>query len=147
MDLKDIVQEDEKITGWATFKPGFDVELEYVSRMAMEAIRKRCRRTVWKGHQPVEETNEKRLATEIARFVNNWRGLTREVLESLFPIKEGVELNGLSIPCTEQNKLYVLEKAYGFDEFVIANITELQNLKRNQLESELKNSDALSQEK
>jgi hypothetical protein len=145
MELNQLVDQDRKTTGWVTFKPGFDVALEFVPLKTLETIRKNCTKTVYKRHQPVEVTDEDRLNKEIANYIVDWKGFDGAMLKTLFPIKIDADIpDGEEIPCDAKNKLYMLTNCYGFGDFVINNLTEYDALRKEQFEKELKNSDALS---
>lgn len=145
MDLNQIVEtEPEKLRKWATFKEGFDVEIEYVSRESLEALRRKCMKVKYRNHQRIEELDEQLFYAELAKKITAWRGLTVEVLRTMLPVKQDAALNGQQIECTESNKLVLLRKAYGFDDFIFNALTDLQGVSREQTEAELKNSNALS---
>lgn len=145
MDLKTVVDEKAKVTGWFEFIEGFEVELSYMSRPALQEINRKCTRTTYKKHQPMEEADSNLLNKEIAKYILNWRGLDKAVLERMFTLKEGAVMNG-DVPCTSESKTFLLEKAYGFDDFIIRSLTELEGYRREKLDEEIKNSSALSQD-
>jgi len=148
MELRNLVDQENKVTGWVTFKAGFDVELEFVPKATLEAIQRRCTRTVYKRHQPVEEVNEEKLNKELANFIRGWKGFDGALLKKLFPVKAGTGLaDDAEIPCDdcdEANRLYMLKNCYGFGDFVVNSITEFETLRQDQAEAERKNSGALS---
>lgn len=145
MDLQSIVEERERFSGWAEFKPGFWVRIFYNPKSSLQDIRRRCERTVYVKHQPTVEVDEDKLRRLIAEQIDDWKGLGSEVVKALFPLKAGVELNGQEIKCDDSNKVYMLKNAYGFDEFVMDKMTDLESLANELIDEELKNSDALSQ--
>lgn len=144
MDIKDLVQENDAIRGWVTYMDGFDIEIEHVGKQRLQEITRRCTKTYWRNHNQVEELDAKRLTREVARFICDWR-LPGEIFAKIFPVKSGLDLAGVRIDCTEENKIYMLERAYGFDDFIMRTITDIEALRAEQIEKELKNSEALSQ--
>lgn len=147
MDISELVKQgDGQITGWVTFVEGFDVELEYVDKKKLFDIKTRCTKTVYRNHQPIEDLDEKRMMREIAGFIRDWKGMDGKMVRRFFPVKEGVDLTGVEVPCTLENKLYMLENAYGFDDFIMKNITRIEAIQAERFEEELKNSGALSRE-
>ncbi len=147
MQLKDLVEKEKgSVSGWATFMEGFDVELQFVERKTLQEMRRKCTRTIWRSHQPVEELDEERFYKMLAGHILGWRGLNEDVLRKLFPLPDGFSLDGLEVPCDDANKSYMLQDAYGFDDFVFKHLTDLETLKQEQFDSEAKNSEALSQE-
>lgn len=147
MDLKDLVNDEtELVSGWVTFCDGFDLELEYIGKRQLREIIQGCTKTVYRAHQPIQETDEAKLRNKLAGFIKDWRGLDEKTLRRLFPLKDGISLNGDQVPCTEPNKLFMLENCYNFEDFLVKNLTEIEALQRQKLEAELKNSGALSPE-
>lgn len=146
MKLSDIVEQDERLRKWETFIPGFDVEIEYLPRDDLRKMRRKCTKGKWRGGQRIEEVDEELFVRELAARIISWRGLTTEILGTLFPLKATAITNGVEVECSDENKIFMLQKAYGFDEFVLDALTTLQDAKEEQLDEEVKNSDALSPE-
>lgn len=147
MDLNELVEQDSgAVRGWVTFVEGFDVDLEYIGKQRLQEITRKCTKTFYRNHQPVEEVDSKKLTREVARFIKGWRGMDGEMVARFFPVKDGVDLDGLEVPCTEENRIYMLNYAYGFDDFIMKAITQIQVIRAERLEGEIKNSEALSQE-
>ena len=148
MDLEQIVEtEAGRLKRWARFdagSEGFDVEIEYVSRQNLEAMRKKCMKTKWRGHQRVDELDDERFFGELSKRILNWKGLNGKVLRQMFPLKNNVQLNGAEVECTDSNKRFMLKQAYGFYDFIFRELTELHEIESEQIDGELKNSDALS---
>jgi len=119
--------------------------LRHVTRKDLASMRERCSKRVYRKHQAETVLDEQRFAHELAGTILDWRGLTQAVLETLFPLKPGVDLGGQELPCTDANKRYMLEHAYDFDAFVIESVTDLERLREARVERETKNSSALSQ--
>ena len=146
MEIKNLIAgEDDVVTGWVTFIEGFDVELQYVRKTYLFEIMDKCRVTTYRAHQPTQETDNDKLCNQLARFIRNWRGLDRDVLAKIFPLKDEGEIEG-EVPCTRENKLYMLKNAYDFDDFIVKSITDIELIERKRKEEELKNSGALSPE-
>lgn len=142
MQLKDVVeQSDGTMSGWVTYKPGFDIEVEHVPRKSAEEIRRRCMRRVYgRDHQPVDELDEVKFRAELCKKIKGWRGLDGGMLRKIFPIKAGVELNGEAVPCDDDNKAFMLENAYNFDNFIFNAITDIELLRAEQAGKEKKTS-------
>ena len=144
MKLNEIVENEGNITGWVTFAPGFDLLVEHVPKRTLQAMTRKATRTVYRKHQPVEEVDEDLMTKNLAKCILDWR-ITEEALRRIFALKTGVELDLVSnggLPCDEDNKVFMLQRAYGFDNFIVRIITDLEELQEN----ETKNSETLSQD-
>ena len=151
--LKDhISPESEELTVWQEFRHGFKVKIRYLSRKRLQHIFKLSTRKGWdRDHRPIEELDNQKLIKYLAEVIEDWEGLTPEVLATLLPIdvaaaKKALKEKGLQeIPCTEENKITLLEEAYHFDEFIreVALDAQLFTFAR-QKEAEAKNSSSSS---
>lgn len=138
MELEQLVNDETTLTGWVTFKKGFDVELDYVDRPALIEIQRKCTKTQWRRRQPVEILDEERFIKELSDRIKNWRGLNQEMLKTLFPLRPDADLNGNEVPCTDGNKAFMLKQCYGFDEFIVDSITEIETIQGERAEAEKK---------
>ncbi|MBM2838802.1 MAG: hypothetical protein HW415_1427 [Deltaproteobacteria bacterium] len=126
----------KQIVGIVSFEGKFDINLAYIPRDEMRKILDKCKRTVFVKHQPTEEVDSEKLVVSLAKCIVGWEGLTVGVVATMIPIEvpEGQEAE--EVPCTEENKLVLLRRAYGFEIFVQTAATDLSALKQ---EAERKN--------
>lgn len=141
MDIKKILKENrQQMTIWINFQDIFKLELIYTDRQELMRMLERCKRRVWENHRQVENFNDDRFNGELAAKIADWRGLTLSKLADL----TNIELDGsdpdIPIPCTEENKVALMEEIYGLNSFVRDTIMDIQLFRQKMLESEVKNS-------
>jgi len=130
MNLDGLKKKKEEIpAGYASFEGKFSAKLAYTPRSEMQKIIKRCKKTVYKKHQPTEEVDSDRLYEELAKKILGWDGLTVGVVATMIPINVPEGKEDAEVPCTEANKLTLLKDAYYFDTFVQEASTDLSMLK------------------
>lgn len=129
MDIQDLVEEGGNLEGWVTYKGSFEIKLRYIPKETLQDIRRKCTKLVYHKHQPVEDIDEDKLHEALIKYILDWRGLSR---------------NGSDVGCTDENKLILLKKSYNFDEFIFQALTDIETIRKSQLEFELKNSETLS---
>ena len=123
MDLTKLISESkEELTAWVEFG-GFELELIYTDRRGLERLLNNSRKREYdrKTHQPVETLNDALFVKQMATRVNDWRGLT--------------------FPCTDSNKVALIDEVYGLLAFLRNAIIDLDAFRRETLEIEEKNSE------
>jgi len=139
MDLRNYVAENaQELEIWAEFK-GVPVLLKYEDRVAFNRNVERCKKKSWKRHQQVEELSDPKVIRYLATLVRDWKGLTLGRLAELMAIDVAPDDAGKPVPCTDDNKIVLLEKAYDFDGFVMDTVTDIQAFRAEKLEAEAKN--------
>lgn len=111
-------------SNWFTFIEGFEVELEYLPQAVLEGIYEVSSKIKCKKGQ-VDKTNR-----AVAGHILNWK-LTKEALGKIFSIKEGAKIDG-EVECSEANKIYVIENAYGFDDFILDRMVNIHGFRGKQ---------------
>lgn len=141
MDLRQYVENREDLTLRAPFK-GFEVDLKYVDREALNRGLDRCKVQRWKKHQPVEEIDDAKTTRYLASLIAGWQGLTLGLMADLTNITVAEADRDKTVPCTEDNRLVVLQEVYDFDQFVIDTVTDVQRFREQKLAGEIPNSNA-----
>lgn len=127
MELKNAVSKED-ISAWVPFKHGFEIHIKYMPKKDLEEMSKGCQRKSYINHQPVMETDEGLFRKKIAdELILDWRGLTGAVLKKMFALVD-VEDDEVC-PCDDANKMYIIDNAYDFDNFVIDSITNIELFK------------------
>lgn len=130
MELSDLIRiETDELEGWFAYRDPFEIKLRFLPRPRLEEITRRCTRTIWRKHQAEQELDSKRLALELASYIVDWRGVTK---------------NGEPWPCTQENKTKLLLEAYDFDRWLTETITDIEAMQQARRDAELKNSGTLS---
>lgn len=126
-------------TAWVKIDAlGFEMCLKYLPRSGMRDMIDKATETKWgRSGQPQERINPDILLAELANYIVNWRGLTREVYARLIPIDPADYPE--EIPCTDEYKRELLAEAYGLDNVIREICTDLARFQDQQLEAEIKN--------
>lgn len=130
VSLKSLLAPNKKVSTEFPGLPGFLVELAFLSRENILAIRKKATRQLFKaGRAKIEEEFDEELFLQLysEQTVLGWSGLKFNYLEKLAP----VELNGLDpedeLEFTKENALYLLKNSTDFDNFVSDKVSNLGN--------------------
>lgn len=112
--------------------PGFKVSLTFLTREAIQGIRKKSTKTTFKNRQPVEELNEEAFLEHYAKAaIKGWTGLKLKYVEQLAP----VDLTGSDpdeeLAYSEENALYLMKSSTNFDSFISEQVSELTNFSKN----------------
>lgn len=143
MDLTKLISESkEELTAWVEFG-GFELEIIYTDRRGLERLLNNSRKREYdrKTHQPVETLNDALFVKQMATRVNDWRGLTLGKLRDLTNINLEGQDPGTVIPCTDSNKVALIDEVYGLLAFLRNAIIDLDAFRRETLEIEEKNSE------
>lgn len=139
MDLRKYVKDNSQdLEIWTEFK-GLAVLLKYEDRVSFNQNVARCKKKSWKRHQPVEELSDPLVIKYLATLILDWKDLDLGRLAELMAIEVKPADAGQIVPCSEENKIVMLEKAYDFDVFVMDTVTDIQIFREEKLEKELKN--------
>lgn len=109
-------------------KPGFKVNLCFLSRETIQDLKKKSTKQTYKKHQPVEEFDEDVfLELYVNATVTGWEGLTFKYLQDLAPIEipEGSEDDILEY--TPEEALMLMKSSTAFDQFVSEYTSDLGN--------------------
>lgn len=113
--------------GYADFK----VQVSFLSRETLVAIRKKATKHTFKNRVPVEELDDELfLKLYVAASVKGWTGLKMSTLEQLAP----VDLTGMKaddvLEFSEENALYLMKSSTNFDAFISDTVSELGNFQK-----------------
>lgn len=111
--------------------PGFDgfkIDVVFLSRESLVAIRKRSTKITFKNRQPVEELDDKLfLQLYVDACIKGWKGLKLSYLEQLAP----VDLTGQNpedvLGYDKDNALFLMQSSANFDAFISETVSELSN--------------------
>lgn len=127
LNLKKMFKEKKQdVTGWVSFADGFDLLLAYVPPAEMRRMLKKCQVVkVIKG-KSVEQLDDEVFRDLMAEKILDWR-LTLGVVADLC----GIEADdpAAEVPCTEANKVSMLDNVYGLPEFIRQNIMDAAALR------------------
>lgn len=135
MKISDFVS-DEKIYQWGEFE-GVGFEVQYIARPEHEAALKKCEKTVYRKHQPVVEVDIEKQMAYYAGLIRNWT-LTYGDLRKFFNINSSVKPDSEDFPASEDNKIFMIDNAYGFAKWLLEYVIDIQNFQDEKIEDEKK---------
>ena len=128
-ELTKKVSDGEEITAWVEFKPDVHIELAYISPKEMDRIRKRCGRKKIGRTGEYWEYNEEKFRAELsAKVIKDWKGFENS--------------DGTPYECTDENKKKLCDAWAEFLNWVLDNISEIDNFFENKGEMPLKTSES-----
>jgi hypothetical protein len=108
--------------------PDFKIQIAFLSRETLQAIRKKSTKTSFKNRQPVEELNDELfLELYVKNAVKGWSGLKLKYLEQLAPVDLTGQDADAELEYSEENALYLMKNSSNFDSFVSEQVTDLGN--------------------
>jgi hypothetical protein len=108
--------------------PEFKIQIAFLSRETLQAIRKKSTKTSFKNRQPVEELNDELfLELYVKNAVKGWSGLKLKYLEQLAPVDLTGQDADAELEYSEENALYLMKNSSNFDSFVSEQVTDLGN--------------------
>lgn len=128
LSLKTLLVPSKTVTVEYPGMPGFSIDLCFLARESLQAIRKKATKTSFKNRQPVEEVNDELfLEMYVKSTIKAWKGLKISYLEQLAPI----DSTGLSgddeLAFSDENALFLMKNSTNFDSFVSEQVTDLAN--------------------
>lgn len=109
--------------------PGFDgfkVQLCFLSRETLIAIRKKATKITFKNRQPVEELNDDLfLQLYVAASVKGWSGFKLSYLAQLAPVDLTGQDLAADLAYSEENALFLMKSSSNFDSWVSEAVTDL----------------------
>jgi hypothetical protein len=113
--------------------PGFKVNVSFLSRETLVAIRKKSTKTSFKSNnrQLQEELDDKLfLQHYVEASVKGWTGLTLAYLEQLSPVDlSGQDLEA-ELEFSTDNALALMQSSSSFDSFISETVTDLSNFSK-----------------
>ena len=108
--------------------PDFKVQVAFLSRETLQAIRKKSTKTSFKNRQPVEELNDDLfLELYVKASLKGWSGLKLKYLEQLAPVDLTGQDPEAELEYSEENALYLMKNSSNFDSFISEQVTDLGN--------------------
>lgn len=128
ISLKTLLVPSKTVTVEYPGMDGFEIDLCFLSRESLQAIRKKATKTSFKNRQPVEEVNDDLfLELYVKATVKGWRSLKISYLEQLAPIDStGLKADDV-LEFSEENALFLMKNSSNFDSFVSEKVTDLAN--------------------
>lgn len=132
MNLSELMVDSK--SAWIEYPdfPGFEVELVYLARKEMQALRKRCvtekfDRTT---RQKEEKLNEKKFIEEFANAViKDWKGLTLGIVEQLILIDRKGAPADTPLDYTPENAVALMSGSTDFDTWINDTVFDLENFR------------------
>lgn len=138
IDLADFLERHRQkdLSAKVDFQGLFSVTVGYLSQRELLQARRRSMRSEENGAVGPQE----RFVRELAGLVRAWQGFNLEVLCNLTNVEapEGVDTQA-PIPCTPANVAALFHEVPAFFEFVLAQASDLEALRRARSQEELKN--------
>ncbi len=112
-------------------KPDFLIKVAFLSRETLQKLRKKCTKTTFKNHQPVESIDDDLfLKLYVQATIKGWTGLTVNYLKDLSPINlEGIDPNA-ELPYSEEEALDLMKSSAEFDRFITEQVSDLGNFNK-----------------
>ncbi len=111
--------------------PGFKVNVSFLSRETLQAIRKKSVKNMMKGRQVIEELDDKAfLQYYVEAAVKGWTGLKLSYVEQLAPVDLGNEKPDAELPFSSENALFLMQSSADFDAFISETVTNLSNFNK-----------------
>lgn len=112
--------------------PGLKVNLTFLSRETLVAIRKKSTKHGFKNRQAVEELDDEMfLKLYVAATVKGWSGFTYEYLDKLAPVDLTGKDPSTLLEYSEENALAIMKASTDFDSFVSEVVSDLGNFSKN----------------
>jgi len=120
----------EELTAWVPFGD-FKIELIYTDRRELQRMLNNSRKREYdpKTHQPVDVLKDELFAKQLASKVKSWRGLTLGKLARLTNIDIGKDSPDKKVPCTEANKIALIDEVYGLPGFIREVMTDIEQFR------------------
>jgi len=111
---------------------GFKVNLSFLSRETLVAIRKKATKLTFKNRQPTEELNDDLfLELYVQASVKGWSGFKLAYLEQLAPVDLSKQDLEAELEFSDENALFLMKSSSNFDSWVSEQVTDLGNFQKN----------------
>ena len=112
--------------------PEFKVQVAFLSRETLQAIRKKSTKTSFKNRQAVEELDDELfLKLYVAATVKGWSGFKYAYLDKLAPVDLTGKDTDTLLAYSEDNALAIMKSSSDFDAFVSEVVSDLGNFSKN----------------
>lgn len=110
---------------------GFKVNLSFLSRETLVAIRKKATKITFKNRQPTEELNDDLfLELYVQASIKGWSGFKLAFLEQLAPVDLTKQDLNAELEYSEENALFLMKSSSNFDSWVSEQVTDLGNFQK-----------------
>jgi len=134
VSLSSILVPNKNVTVEYPGMPGFKIDISFLSRESLQAIKKKSTKVSFKNRQPVEEMDDDLfLSLYVEGCVKNWTGLTFAYLEQLAPIDAGANALTEELVFSKENALALMKASTNFDAFISEQVTDLGNFSKGRL--------------
>lgn len=126
ISLKTLLVSSKNVTvGYPGF-PDLTVDVAFLSRETLVALRKKATKHTFKNRQPVEELDDDLfLQLYVQACIRGWKGFKLAYLEQLAP----VDITGQSLEdeleYSEENALFLMKSSTNFDAFISDTVSDL----------------------
>ncbi len=110
---------------------GFKVNVAFLSRETLIAIRKKATKQTWKNRQQAEELDDKLfLKLYVDASIKGWTGLKLDYLQQLAPVDlEGQDMESELVYSPEE-ALSLMQASSNFDQFISETVGDLSNFSK-----------------
>lgn len=107
---------------------GFKLNLSFLSRENLVAIRKKATTTSYKKGSPVETLDDKLfLSLYTQGAIKGWSGLKLEYVEQMAPVDLAGQDLEATLEFSDENALFLMKQSNDFDSFISETVTDLGN--------------------
>lgn len=111
--------------------PGFVITVTFLSREALQKIRKKATKSTFKRGQVTEELDDELfLKLYVEASVKNWKGFKLAYLAQLAPVELGKEDPESEVEFTPEDALALMKSSTSFDGFISDKVTDLGNFSK-----------------
>lgn len=111
--------------------PDLKLNLCFLSRESLQALRKKATKTVFKNRQPVDEVNDELfLDLYVQATIKGWSGFKIKYVEQLAPIDTSSLDPEDLLEFNAENALLLMRNSAAFDSFVSETVTDLANFSK-----------------
>lgn len=132
ISLKSLLVPSKAVTVEFPGFPGFNIELNYLSRDGLINLRKKSTKTIFKGRQTSEEFNEDLfLELYVDAAIKGWTGLKFKYINLLVPADVSQFDPEDELVYSKENALMLMKNSTDFDSFVSERVNDLGNFSKN----------------
>jgi hypothetical protein len=131
ISLKSLLVPSKAVTVEFPGFPGFNIELNYLSRDGLINLRKKSTKTIFKGRQTSEEFNEDLfLELYVDAAIKGWTGLKFKYINLLVPADVSQFDPEDELVYSKENALMLMKNSTEFDSFVSERVNDLGNFSK-----------------
>lgn len=131
ISLKSLLVPSKAVTVEFPGFPGFNIELNYLSRDGLINLRKKSTKTIFKGRQTSDEFNEDLfLELYVDAAIKGWTGLKFKYINLLVPADVSEYDPEDELVYSKENALMLMKNSTDFDSFVSERVNDLGNFSK-----------------